>query len=70
MSDKYSTDFLFAQPSFLSGAARTMDAFATFDRYNTSDTPTEADMRAIASDWGMVGQDLSTVVGKPKKTKK
>lgn len=70
MNGKYSSDFLFARPSFLSGAARTMDAFATFDRYNVSDSPLEADMRAITNDWGMVGQDLKTTIEKREKAKK
>jgi hypothetical protein len=59
MEDKYHTDFLFAQPSFVSGAARTLDMFATFNKYNISGTPEEADMRALESDWAIVGQDFS-----------
>ncbi len=54
------TDFLFARPSFLSGVAKVLDLFGTFTRYNSSTTPDEADSRAIAADWGVVGQDLQT----------
>ncbi len=52
------TDFLFATPSFSSGLARTLDLYGTFDEYNTSDSEAEADERAIASDWFVVGSDL------------
>lgn len=52
-----STDHLFAQPSFRSGVASIIDIEGmTF--YNTSQTPEEADHRAIESDWGVVGLDL------------
>lgn len=56
------SDFLFAQPSGLSGCARTIDLFGTFDEYNNSDTTLEADTKAIASDWIIVGQDLTDAV--------
>ena len=41
-----------------------MDLFGTFDGYNTSSSPSEADAKAIQSDWGMVGQDLNKAFGK------
>lgn len=53
------TDFLFAQPSFASGVARTLDLWGTLDDYNFSETNLEADEKAIAADWIIVGQDLS-----------
>lgn len=56
------TDFLFARSSFLSGVARVLDMFGTFDRYNVSRTPEEADAHAIASDWQMVGYDMRTAM--------
>lgn len=56
------TDFLFARSSFLSGVARVLDMFGTFDRYNVSRTPEEADARAIASDWQIVGYDMRAAV--------
>ncbi len=52
------TDFLFAQPSFVSGAARGLDLWGTFDAYNISETTFEADEKAIAADWLVVGQDI------------
>jgi hypothetical protein len=62
MSKRVKTDFLFAQPSFVSGVARTLDLWGQFDEYNRSETPNEADAQAIASDWFVVGQDLSDAI--------
>lgn len=56
--EKVKTDFLFAQPSFTSGASRVLDLWAVFDDYNRSDTTLEADAKAIAADWFIVGQDV------------
>jgi hypothetical protein len=52
------TDFLFARPSFLSGMASVLDVGATFTEYNESKDGTEADKRAIASDWTVTGKDI------------
>jgi len=54
------TDRLFVRPTFLSGVARVFDVFGTYDRYNVTPTPEEADARATASDWGMTLGDLRT----------
>jgi len=62
MGNKVKSDFLFAQPSFASGAARVFDLFGHFDEYNQSETPLEADAKAIAADWLIVGQDLSDAI--------
>jgi hypothetical protein len=58
MSKKVKTGFLYAQPSFASGAARVLDMWGQFDEYNSSESADEADEKAIASDWLVVGQDL------------
>lgn len=62
MSKKVKTDFLFAQPSLSSGAARVFDLFGQFDEYNRSDSPAEADAKALASDWILVGQDICEAI--------
>lgn len=62
MESKVKSGFLFADPSFMSGAGRVMDLWAQFDDYNRSDTTAEADARAIAADWLVVGQDISDAV--------
>ena len=52
------TDFLFATPSFISGMGRAIDLGGTMTVFNTSDTPEEADARAIFNDWLAVGNDM------------
>ncbi len=54
------TDFLFARPSFLTGVARVFDLGATLSQhsYNDWSDGDRADAAAIASDWGVVGDDL------------
>src|ERR1700722_5797775 len=51
-------DFLSARPSFWSGIGRVFDLWGKFDDYNVSPTTEEADMRALYSDWRIVGQTL------------
>jgi hypothetical protein len=58
------TDFLFATPSFLTGAGRSIDIAAWLEHlsYNISSTPAEADAWATANDWAVVGQDLQRAI--------
>lgn len=56
------TGLLYAQPSFASGIARTLDVGGTFDDYNYSRSWVEADQIAQASDWYATGADLFHVV--------
>lgn len=51
-------DFLFAVPSFIGGAARTLDLLGQYDRYNVSRSSQQADTRAMYNDWHAVGQLL------------
>jgi len=51
-------DFLFATPSWLSGAARTLDLAGQFDEYNDSPTEDAADANALLCDWRAVGDAL------------
>jgi hypothetical protein len=55
-------DFLFARPSAASGLARFFDFSGTFDAYNHSDTPDEADAKAMFADWRVVGDSLGSVI--------
>jgi hypothetical protein len=59
MGNKIKSDFLFASPSLVSGAARLFDWGGTFDQYNRSATPKEADLRAMLADWCVVGDDIA-----------
>lgn len=52
------TDFLVARPSFWSGMGRLLDLWGKYDEYNVSETPDQADQRALYSDWRITGQDL------------
>jgi hypothetical protein len=52
------TSFLFAQPSFLSGAARTLDLAGVFDGYNECPNGATADRVAFWADAMAVGQDM------------
>jgi hypothetical protein len=56
------TDYLFAQPSALSGMARVGDLFGLFDEYNDAPSPEIADARAIYEDWRAVGEDLMSAM--------
>lgn len=60
--NKVRSDFLFAKPSFFSGAARVLDLYGIYDAYNCSSTEREADYKALLSDWHMVGQDIVTAM--------
>lgn len=62
MNKKLQSGFLFAQPSFGSGAARSLDLWGQFDEYNGSASGIEADTRAIASDWLVTGQDIRDAI--------
>lgn len=52
------TFYLFSRPSFVSGAGRIFDFNNSLNEYNTSETPEEADRKAIYLDWLSVGQDI------------
>jgi hypothetical protein len=58
------SNFLFARPSFWEGVARIVDMGGTFQVYNTSRDGTDADRRALQSDWEAVGQDMWTAIQK------
>ena len=53
---------LFAQPSFMGGAARILDLGGVFDDYNFSKSGDEADAIALAMDWQATGQHLRSAM--------
>lgn len=59
---KFKTDFLVATPSVVSGAGRLFDWYGQFDQYNISPSGATADTTAMASDWGMVGDDIRSAI--------
>jgi hypothetical protein len=52
------SDYLFATPSFLSGAARALDLGGVFDGYNISPSPEVANARGLVADWLAVASHL------------
>ncbi len=68
MHSKVKSDFLVAQPSFLSGMGRLFDWYGLYDAYNTSRTGGEADYKALLSDWLIVGQDIENAMGEFKRS--
>ena len=58
-----STDFLFMKQSLINGMASIANLSGTIP-VNASNTPEEADTRAIASDWDMVGSDISEALNR------
>jgi hypothetical protein len=61
------SDFLCAEPSELFGVARLWDFGGGFDAYNYSGSTEEADIKAILSDWAIVGGDLKKAMESIKK---
>lgn len=53
---------LFDRPSFLDGMARVLDLSGSLNIYNNSHSAAEADMKAIRSDWEVVGKDLGDTI--------
>ena len=55
--------FLFARPSVLGGIASILDFGDTLTEYNTANSPEQADVLALWSDWLAVGDDLRWAFG-------
>src|SRR5665213_2827281 len=53
-----STDFLYADSSFVSGMGRTLDLGATMDDYNYAPAIHLADLIALSADWNLVTSEL------------
>lgn len=56
-----STDFLFTKQTFMRGVA-SIGNLSGRAMVNISSTPDEADAKAIASDWAMIGRDLAGAI--------
>lgn len=61
--DKYRTNHLFADNGFLIGAGAAINIGGSYFSYNISETPEEADAKAVESDWGTVGCDIGRAMG-------
>lgn len=56
--DQLESDYLYARPSFIEGAARMVDVSGSLNTYNYSRNGAEADARAICQDWSAIGHDV------------
>lgn len=52
------TDFLFPKRSFWTGVSSVFSVFGDSNQFNTSKSGEEADLKALMSDWEMVGEDI------------
>ncbi|HEX8455362.1 MAG TPA: hypothetical protein VF647_25005 [Longimicrobium sp.] len=54
------SDFVFVRPSFARGIARLMDIRGALNRtaYDLSESPAEADTKALLSDWQVLAGDI------------
>jgi len=52
------TDFLFPKRDFWTGFSSILSISGDENKFNTSKSGEEADMKAIKSDWEMIGQDI------------
>ena len=59
---KHRTDFLFSRTGFLTGVGSVFNLAGNYYRFNSAESPEEADRRALAADWGVVGQDMATAL--------
>ena len=64
---KYRSCFLFPTPSFMIGAGSVFNIAGNYFRFNSPSGAAEADMKAISSDWGVVGDDIKSVIAEMNK---
>lgn len=60
--DKIRTDNLFPERGFFTGISSVFSVFGGTANFNTSNTDEEADYKAIASDWAMIGEDFKNAL--------
>lgn len=59
MEHTFTTDFLMAKSDFWVGRGSVVNIGGSYFLYNRSETPVEADIRGLAADWCIVGQDIA-----------
>ena len=59
---EFHTDFLTPDQDELTGMASVLDIFGAETPYNYSKSGEEADIKAIASDWAVIGEDISEAI--------
>lgn len=58
------SNFLTPDENLLQGMASVLDIAGSLSIYNSSETGEEADAKAIANDWAMIGKDIATEIDK------
>jgi len=58
------TDRLFVTTGYVIGAGSVLNIAGNYFSFNTSDSPEEADAKALQSDWMIVGQDIQEAIDK------
>lgn len=62
--ETYYSDFLFPKSSVITGMGTIINIWGNFYTFNSSQTPEEADKKALECDWGMVGKDIKDAAEK------
>lgn len=63
----YKTDFLFPKTSFWKGMGSVFNIAGNYFNFNYSSDKQNPDIRALSSDWKMIGEDFKTVKNKLEK---
>lgn len=58
----FRSDFLFTNPNFGTGMGSVLNLRGNYFPFSFSSGPSEADIRAMYADFGMVGSDIETVL--------
>lgn len=58
------TDHLCVSTGFVMGMGSVLNVAGNYFPFNTSDSPEEADFKALQSDWIVVGQDIQSAIDK------
>ena len=54
--------YLYSAPSYLSGFARLLDFGNTYDHYNRTPSPNQADALGVLWDWAAVASDMRKAI--------
>lgn len=60
----FHTDFLTPDQDFITGAGSVFDIFDASTPYNETESGQDADVKAIANDWAVIGEDMRIAIEK------
>ena len=58
----FRTDVLFAKSNYITGAGSILSLGGNYYKFNSSPAAKDADLKALSSDWGVVGSDFTTAM--------